>query len=1037
VVRTLQDKKASEERALDSQNRRLEVGLKSSISDKNALLLRKKFQQLHHKDPGELRLLKFYLLSLPAFQRAPQWLEDSLAEVFVDPVVELSSSTNSLAFFYGNPSGMSALEKTFLPGVTDQEALAAMDALSMVLECPLEELQVYSGRQILFLEAEKRGLKAEELQRFSHEVFMNPLVERHVFLSGDALQGKERFKKFTMPRVRIDATLGGFELFETSPEKSSLKKLSKDRHLALSNHEIKAIQSKFQDEEFIEERKAVGLGAQITDAELECIAQTWSEHCKHKIFNAQIEFVDEDQPENNRFIEGLFPTYIRSVTKTLEKEKGDFLVSTFVDNSGIIQFDDEYNVCFKVETHNSPSALDPYGGALTGIVGVNRDILGTGLGAKPVLNTDILCFGPPAWSEEVPPGLMHPDRIREGVIQGIEDGGNQSGIPTVNGSVHFHESYLGKPLVFCGTAGILPKKAKGLNCAEKYVRPQDRILMVGGRVGKDGIHGATFSSEGLGEDIPLGAVQIGDPFTQKKMTDFLLVARDRGIISGITDNGAGGLSSSVGEMALFTSGAEIDLSKAILKYQGLEPWEILVSESQERMTVAVRPHDLEQFESLAKDFDVEICDLGSFTTSGVFHVLYGEKTVAWLPLDFLHDACPKMRLKAIWQSSEREASVVQAENTRSPEEMKSLFLEMLSDPNVSTREALIRRFDHEVQGSSVLKPLVGKFLNAPSDAAVLRPLPDREKGLVVSHGIHPWLSERAPKLMGAYVVDEAVRNAVATGGNIRSMALLDNFSWPDPVQHPDQNPDGCRKCAQLVLACEGFSEAALAYRLPIISGKDSMKNDYIFPKDHEKEGEKISVMPTLLASLIGIVDHPSHGVSSDLKKDGNLLYEVGGRGRGLGASLFERVEGLRKAYSLFEIDFDKNVETYKDMARMIESGIIRSAHDISDGGLLAAIAEMALGGEVGAKVELSLYERDLLDELFSEAPGRFVVEVDPDDSENFEKSLSNSPWRRIGLVGGADLLVGSNLSDPKERQWLNVSIEEIKKAHGGGVFRWP
>ena len=368
--------------------------------------------------------------------------------------------------------------------------------------------------------------------------------------------------------------------------------------------------------------------------------QTWSEHCKHKIFNSRIDYTDG---RNKLKIDSLFKTYIKGSTEKIRKAKGkkDFCLSVFVDNAGIIKFNDDHNLVFKVETHNSPSALDPYGGALTGIVGVNRDPFGTGIGAKLIFNTDVFCFASPFHKKKLPPRILHPRRIYEGVREGVEHGGNKSGIPTVNGSIVFDERFLGKPLVYCGTAGIMPAKLKGKTTHEKEIKPGDVIIMTGGRIGKDGIHGATFSSEELHEGSPVTAVQIGDPITQKKMTDFLLIARDRGLYRAITDNGAGGLSSSVGEMATYSGGCEMDLTHAPLKYAGLQPWEILISEAQERMTLAVDPKKINAFMELARKMDVEATVLGKFTESGKFHVRYGGKTVAYLDMEFLHDGVPQ------------------------------------------------------------------------------------------------------------------------------------------------------------------------------------------------------------------------------------------------------------------------------------------------------------------------------------------------------------------------------------------------------------
>ena len=461
--------------------------------------------------------------------------------------------------------------------------------------------------------------------------------------------------------------------------------------------------------------------------QVEAIAQTWSEHCKHKIFNARIDYHD---PEGKvQRIDSLFNSYIKRATEEIRRAMGekDWCVSVFKDNAGVIRFNRDWNVVFKVETHNSPSALDPYGGALTGIVGVNRDPFGTGKGSKLIFNVDTFCFAPPDYSKPLPPRLLHPKRIYEGVREGVEHGGNKSGIPTVNGSIVFDDRYAGKPLVYCGTGGIMPRVILGEPSHIKQAKPGDRIVMTGGRIGKDGIHGATFSSEELHEESPTSAVQIGDPITQKRMTDFLLRARDLGLYHAITDNGAGGLSSSVGEMAQDCNGFRMDLGQAPLKYPGLDPWEILLSEAQERMTLAVPPEKIDRFLALAKKMDVEATVLGEFTSSGKFHIIYGGKTVAYLDMDFLHNGNPKMELRARWQPR-----VNPEPQSPDPEDLTPYLKRILSRYNVSSKESVIRQYDHEVQGGSVTKPLVGAFNDGPGDAAVVRPLLDSWEGLVIS-----------------------------------------------------------------------------------------------------------------------------------------------------------------------------------------------------------------------------------------------------------------------------------------------------------------
>jgi phosphoribosylformylglycinamidine synthase len=639
---------------------------------------------------------------------------------------------------------------------------------------------------------------------------------------------------------------------------------------------------------------------------------------------------------------------------------------------------------------------------------------------------------------------MHPSIIRDGVILGVEHGGNKSGIPTVNGAIVFDNSYIGKPLVFCGTGGILPHRLNGGPTSEKLTEVGDRILMVGGRIGKDGIHGATFSSAELEADSPVSAVQIGDPITQKRMTDFLMEARDKGLISGITDNGAGGLSSSVGEMAEITNGAEIDLSQAKTKYQGLMPWELLVSESQERMTVSVHPAKLNQFNELAEFYDVEVSDLGKFTDSGYFHVYYNDETVAYLPLDFLHGGCPQLKLEAEWSPIEdpNDPKDLEEEDIEELSELtstglKEIFKLILSDENVRTRESVIRRFDHEVKAQTVVKPLTGKKSDAPSDAAVVRPLHDSDRSIVVSCGLNPWISKVDPYLMGAFTVDEAFRNALVVGVDPERASILDNFCWPDPIYNKNSNPDGKEKLAWLVRTCMGLRDASLTYSLPLISGKDSMKNDYKFPKGHPREGEKISVLPTLLVSLMGVMESAKLAVTSDFKKPGSALYEIGVPPKGLKESVLYRKVVEKNGTAAFggfnltvdpEIDLDANLKVYKKFHEKLKNGLVLSAHDVSDGGLVVAIAESCLGGRLGAAV--TAISNDPLTALFSEAPGRILVEVDKENQEEFLSGFEKNEIRFIGRTNDSEFEIETADGG------LQMSVDELSEIWTSGVFKW-
>jgi len=947
------------------------------------------------------------------------------AEVFCDTVSqELLTDAFSAEQASRDPWDW-LVEVTARPGVTDPVALTARDALRVCLPGGLpDNALVQTAQQYLVSVEPGSPVDPEILARFFH----NPLIQSATCLSSaDWAAGTRPARSY--PHVVAGKAPGPAVIDLEGLSDAMLREISRGRLLALSRDEMRSVQAYFGEPAVIAARAARGLPAGATDVELEMIAQTWSEHCKHKIFNARIRYTEDGSEE---VIESLFRTYIRATTEEVAKglPRG-FLRSVFHDNSGVIEFDRSTLVCFKVETHNSPSALDPYGGAITGIVGVNRDIMGTGLGAKPLFNTDVLCFGfPDTPAADIPAGLLPPRRVMEGVHRGIVDGGNQSGIPVVAGGILFDASFLGKPLVFCGTGGVLPARIRGRDACEKSVRPGDLAVMAGGRIGKDGIHGATFSSEALSDSSPTSAVQIGDPITQKKMLDMLLEARDLGLYRGLTDNGAGGLSSSLGEMAGLSGGVRIDLDRCPLKYEGLAAWEILVSESQERMSLAVPPGSLAGFLDLARRRDVEATVVGEFTGSGFVEVHAGGALVGLLGLEFLHGGLPVMDLRAEWTAPEIPAPEIPAPVPLPVVDLRTELLAMLADPNVCSREEWVRQYDHEVQARSVVKPFVGRRRDAPSDGAVLRVRHDSHRGITVTHGICPRFADHDALDMGQCAVDEAVRAHVSLGGDPGQMAALDNFCWPDPVEGPD-TPDGSRKLAQLVRACRGLSEACLAYRLPLISGKDSMKNDA------RVGGKKISIRPTLLVSLLGIIEDVRRAQTTDLKAAGDLLYVVGETRGELGGTIFERRAGTRLG-PCPSVRLGPALVSYRKLHRAMRAGLVRSCHDLSDGGLWIALAESCLGGDLGARVSLDAVPAgaplaavpgtpSIEALLFSETPSRFLVSIAPSHRARWERAMAGVPLGRLG----------ETLAEPwvriaaRGREIATLSVAEIRRSWAG------
>ncbi len=958
---------------------KISVSLKKDLPDVKGKSLVSQIQRdLDIRQLEDIRIIRIYTIVGLRNEEISKLLEKGILH---DPVLH----TASLSPVEGNFEWI--IEIGFRPGVTDNEGRVAKEAIINGLGLRERSFGVYFSTQYLI----KGNLSKEDVVSIAKDFLCNELIEEFFIKSGKEWKLNPGFER-RIPRVTGKAT----DLVEYIPissmDNEKLLKLSKERVLALDLREMLTIKAYYEREDVQRHRKNIGLGIDPTDVELEAIAQTWSEHCKHKIFNALISY--ENKSIKRRFlINSLFKTYIQGSTDIIRKQKGkkDFCLSVFKDNAGVIKFDEDYSLCIKVETHNSPSALDPYGGALTGIVGVNRDPMGTGMGANLLCNTDVFCFASPFYKDKLPPRLLHPRRVLEGVRKGVEDGGNQSGIPTVNGAIVFEERYLGKPLVFCGTVGIMPSKIRNRPSHEKEARPGDFAIMVGGRVGKDGIHGATFSSEALHEGSPATAVQIGDPITQRKMYDFLMRARDLGLYNAITDNGAGGLSSSMGEMAQDPGGCEIDLAKVPLKYDGLVPWEILLSEAQERMSVAVPPENLDRFLSLAKEMDVEATVLGKFNSSGFFRVKYGDKIVAELDMEFFHKGVPQMRLTAIWTPPVQKTFNI-------PERVKKInggeiLKRMLSRLNICSREYVIRQYDHEVQGGSVIKPLVGEWLDGPSDAAVIRPILDRERGIVVSNGICPRFSDLDTYWMMAWAIDEAIRNAVSVGADPSYMAGVDNFCWCDPVQS-EKTPDGHQKLAMLVRANQALAHFCTSFGVPCISGKDSMKNDYIM-------GDiKISIPPTVLFSLLGVIKNVSQTMTSDFKKKGDLIYILGITRDEMGGSEFASEIGIKEGL-VPQVDVLSAKKRYHTLHTAIKEGLISACHDISDGGLGVCLAEMCIGGDIGAEVDIteiaicpSSMEVEKI--LYSETPSRLVVTVPSYKREDFE-SLFNG--QHISLLG--------------------------------------
>jgi phosphoribosylformylglycinamidine synthase len=895
---------------------------------------------------------------------------DQLArELFADGVVERTVvAPVGDRQLQKSPNGKSHLLHVMLkPGVMDP---VAQSALSAIADFGLHADAVRTLRKFWLPD-----VSDETVSALSSRILANDSIEQVITgpLQLDQLQlGSDyEFERVDVPIRKLDD--------------EGLTKLSKEGQLYLTLVEMQTIQQHFRDQE-----------RDPTDVELETVAQTWSEHCSHKTLAGRIDYRDENGEQH---FENMLKETIFDATQQIRKDLGDddWCVSVFEDNAGIVRFDDDYNVVFKVETHNHPSALEPYGGANTGIGGVIRDPLGTGLGAKPICNTDVFCFAPPDTpADKLPPGVLHPRRVMKGVVSGVRDYGNRMGIPTVNGAIYFDERYLGNPLVYCGNVGLIPRDK-----SHKEPQAGDWVVAVGGRTGRDGIHGATFSSAELtseSESVSGGAVQIGNAITEKMVLDVVLEARDRGLYSAITDCGAGGFSSAVGEMGE-KIGAEVWLDKAPLKYDGLSYTEIWISEAQERMVVSVPVDKWDEFESLCRSEGVEATIIGKFVPTGRLQLKYNGNEVADLSMKFLHDGRPPVVRDAIYEApAAKPVSLPSADSF----DLNQTLLKVLGALNVASKEWVIRQYDHEVQGGSVIKPLVGVENDGPSDAAVVRPVLNSHRGLAISCGMNPRYGELDTYHMAASAIDEAIRNCVAVGADPNRIAILDNFCWG--------YTDRAETLGSLVRAALACRDLAVAFGTPFISGKDSLNNEF----SYEINGDKrtIAIPPTLLISAMGQVEDVRHCVTMDLKQADDLLYVVGQTRNELGGSHFALVENLSGG-EVPKVDVDLAKQAFSAIHRAISSGCVRSCHDLSEGGLAVAAAEMAFAGGLGASLaltdmpnELSRNRIDAAPDgtphaaalLFSESNSRFLCEVAGDKQDEFEQTLGDLPHAKIGQV---------------------------------------
>ncbi|MEW6077990.1 MAG: AIR synthase-related protein [Thermodesulfobacteriota bacterium] len=986
---------------------RLEIALRADLTDPAGETVRKRAAAYLSIELAAVRVVSVITIDADLDDRQ----RTAVGDIFTNPVTQVSSwEPLAIPFDW-------VIWVGYRPGVKDNPGDTAREAMADSLGAAFaSDTGVFTSRRYCL---QSSSLTAAEADRIARELLANDTIEQCRIYS------RKDWNDLTgigliIPKVKLDHEPTVTVIPVASD--AELMAVSERRNLALNPNDVPTIREYFLRPEVRARRAKVGL-SDPTDIEIEYISQARSDHCNHNTFGGLFHYRDLSTGES-RTIDSLFVTCIRQPTLA-QKRKKSWVVSVLWDNAGAARFDDGHNYVITGETHNSPSNIEAYGGAMTGIVGVYRDPMGTGKGARLVMGGYGFCTGHRDYAGDLKPRL-HPRRLLDGVVEGVRDGGNKSGIPTTFGQVYFDDGYLGKCLVFVTAIGIMPATINGAPSEEKKPLPGDCIVMCGGRVGKDGIHGVTASSEVFSENTPAGHVQIGDPYTQKKMHDFLLEARDRGLINFITDNGGGGLSSSVGESAGFAGGCEVWLEKVPLKYQGLDQWEIWVSESQERMTVSVSPGHIDAFLALSAKHAVESTVIGKYTDSGRLHLLYNGVTCAYIDLEFMKADFPQWVFEAEWTSPDMRG--VFEPVLGAPRDFNALLADMLARPNICSREWIPRQYDHEVQAGSVVKPLTGVRRDIPSDAAVTRPVLSSDRAIAFSQALLPSYSVIDTYAMVACTIDEALRRLIAVGAPPEEIGGVDNFCWPNIQYDARTNPDGKYKAAQLVRACLSLKETCDAFGIPLLSGKDSMYVDGHLPGRYG-ETHKVSALPTMQFSATAVVPDVFKCVTMDVKTEGDLVYIVGETADELGASEYYALLG-HIGRNVPTLAVDKVLPVYHQMFAAITRELVASVHGVYRGGLGVHLALAAMAGERGLTVDLArapqagcLSDATL---LFSESPGRFIVTVPPRCQTDFEALFAGHPCARVGTVGAeqGDLIItGAN-----GRTIISTGIGTLRRA---------
>jgi len=989
---------------------RLEIALKPALRDpagRGLVAKVKNYLGLSLADARTIRVLTFDT------DLSPEDLERVRTQIFTNPITEISSFTPLAGHVL--PDFDWALWVGLRPGVRDNEGATAVEAMADVLGRGFGQAEaVYSSR--LYLVKAPR-LSPEQAQAICQELLANPIIHNFRVIAKSAWDAAAGIG-VVVPRVELARKPVVQSLSVASDQE--LLRLSDERNLFLNPADAPVIRAYFNDPKVLAQRAVVGLSAP-TDVELEYVSQARSDHCNHNTFNGRF-FYRDLATGHKEVVDNLFKRCIKEPTERLAASR-DWVVSVLWDNAGVARLDDRYHYVITGETHNSPSNMEAYGGALTGIVGVYRDPMGTGLGSKLVAGMWGFCVGPRDYAGELKP-VLHPRRLLDGIIEGVRDGGNKSGIPTALGLLYFDERYLGKCLVFVSAVGVMPHAVKGRPCHEKTTSPGELVVMCGGRVGADGIHGVTAASASYSEHTPAGHVQIGDPYTQKKMHDFLLEARDQGLIPFITDNGGGGLSSSVGESARFCNGAEVDLKKVPLKYEGLDPWQIWVSESQERMTVSVAPQDIDAFMALAEKHNVEATVIGRYTGDGKLKLTYGDQVCAYVDVAFLEKGFPQWEFEAAWQ--EPVARGLAEPVLGEPGDLGPFVLDLLQTPNLSSHSWVNRQYDHEVQGTSLVKPFVGRGFDVPSDAAVLLPVLESKAGLALAQVLLTAYGDIDTYHMVTASVEEGMRRVAVAGADPGQVGGVDNFCWPSIEADPKKNPDAPYKAAQLVRACWGLEHACEALGIPLLSGKDSMYVDGTLRRRHGLT-QRVSGPPTMMFTATAPVPDLKRVQTLEPKIKGDLVYVLGLTKDELGGSALYNLLG-QVGLNVPQTDFKQSLKLFAALYQALGRGLLASCCVVSRGGLAHALARMAMAGDLGLEVDLGqlAVEGDLspLRKLFSESTGRVVVTINPQRQSEFESLFNDVARAGVGRVAGHKRLIISAAG----RQACDLAIAGLRRA---------